>query len=289
VLYGIAAILRRQGRWQEATEQQAKLLEIDPRNPEALFAYGQTCMLLRRYAEADRALGLSASLSPQFGNAWGFRVWNAVLWTGDVEKAHSILTEAGQVVGLQDEAARVAWASFRVALIRRDFQGALRQLEGRAPAALANQFFYLPVDLLRAEAQALSGRRDLASLSFETARRRLEERISREPDDSRYQGALGIACAGLGLRKEALGAATRGAALTPVAKDAWRSLQRLEDLALVHAMLGEQNEAIEVLDDLLARAGDPLSVHVLRLDPRWDSLRSSPRFEALLVKYGDKT
>ena len=75
----------------------------------------------------------------------------------------------------------------------------------------------------------------------------------------------------------------------PTSKDAWRSLYRLEDLALVHAMLGQQDEAIEVLDHLLSRAGYPLSVHVLRLDPRWDPLRWSPRFEALLAKHGGKT
>jgi TolB-like protein/Flp pilus assembly protein TadD len=286
--FGIAAILRRQGRWEEAAEQQIKLLEIDPRSPEALFEYGLTCLLLRRYVEADRAYGLSASLNRQFGNPWGFRVWTQVLWRGDVEKADSILSEAGQVVGLQDEAARVAWASFRVALIRRNFQGALRHLERETPEALTNQFFYLPVDLLRGEAHALSGQRDLAGHSFEAARRRLEELISKEPDDSRYYSALGIACAGLGLRKEALRAANRGVELMPTSKDAWRSLHRLEDLALVHAMLGQQNEAIEVLDDLLSRAGYPLSVPVLRLDPLWDPLRSSPRFEALVTKYGNK-
>jgi TolB-like protein/tetratricopeptide (TPR) repeat protein len=289
VRYGIAAILRRQGQWEEAAEQQIKLLEIDPRSPEVLFEYGLTCLLLRRYAEADRAHRLSASLNRQFGNPWGYRVWTQILWRGDVERAESILSEAGQVVDLEDGAGRVAWASFRVALIRRDFQGALRHLEGETRGALANQFFYLPVELLRGEAHALSGRRDLASQSFEAARRRLQELILKEPDDSRYYSALGIACAGLGLRQEALRAANRGAELMPRSKDAWRSLHRLEDLALVHAMLGQQNEAIEVLDSLLSRAGYPLSVHVLRLDPLWDPLRSSPRFEALLAKYGDKT
>ena len=289
VIYGIAAILRRQGRWEEAAEQQVKLLEIDPRSPEALFAYGQTCLLLSRYAEADRALALAVSLNPRFGNAWGFRILTPLLWRGDVEKARSMLSEAGQVVGLQDESGRVAWASFRSALLQRDFQGALRHLEAERREALSNQFFHYPVDLLRGEAYALSGQHDRASRSFAAARRRLEELISKEPDDSRYYSALGIACAGLGLREEALRAANRGVELMPTSTDAWRSLYRLEDLALAHAMLGQQDEAIEVLDGLLSRAGYPLSVHVLRLDPLWDPLRSSPRFEALLAKYGDKT
>jgi hypothetical protein len=113
--------------------------------------------------------------------------------------------------------------------------------------------------------------------------------ISKEPDDSRYYSALGIACAGLGLRKEALGAANKGVGLMPESKDVWRSSYRLEDLALVHAMLGEQDEAINRLEALMSgRAGDQLSGPVLRLDPRWDALRSSPRFEGLLATYGEK-
>jgi TolB-like protein len=70
VLSGIAFILRRQGRWEEAIEQIDKWLEIDPRSPNALSQYGQTSMCLRRYAAADRVFALSASLNPQFGNPW---------------------------------------------------------------------------------------------------------------------------------------------------------------------------------------------------------------------------
>src|SRR5206468_10139357 len=143
VRFGISAILRRQGRWEEAAEEQIKLLELDPRSPEFLFEYGLTCLLLRRYMESDRAHSLSASLNRQFGNPWGFRVWTQILWRGDVERAESILSEASHVADLEDGASRVAWASFRVALIRRDFQGALRHLEGAGREALANQFFYL--------------------------------------------------------------------------------------------------------------------------------------------------
>jgi serine/threonine-protein kinase len=73
----------------------------------------------------------------------------------------------------------------------------------------------------------------------------------------------------------------------PISTDAWRAMWRLQDLARVHAMLGNQNEAIEGLDFLLSRPCE-LSTQLLRIDPRWDPLRSNPRFQALLVKYGTK-
>jgi hypothetical protein len=52
-------------------------------------------------------------------------------------------------------------------------------------------------------------------------------------------------------------------------------------------MLGQQDEAIDRLDFLLSHTGE-ISTHVLRLDPRWDPLRSNPRLQALLVKYAVK-
>src|SRR5664279_5792899 len=48
-------VLRRQGRLEEAADQLLKWLELDPRNPLALYQYGLTCVHLRRYSEADRS------------------------------------------------------------------------------------------------------------------------------------------------------------------------------------------------------------------------------------------
>ena len=73
----------------------------------------------------------------------------------------------------------------------------------------------------------------------------------------------------------------------PIAADAWRGMWRLQDLARVHAMLGDQDAAIGELDLMLSKPAE-ISTQTLRLDPRWDPLRSNPRFQALLKKYGEK-
>jgi len=283
-LAGITWVLRRKGRWQESAEQSAKLLENDPRSPNALFQHGLTCVLLRRYAEADRVTALATSFSPEFANAWAWRVRIQLLWHGDVDKAHSLLSEAGQVPRLNDAAGLLAYEAFKIAVIRRDFRGALRLLEGEKREAFFNQFFHQPIELLRGEAHRLSGENQLARISFEASRRRLQELIAKEPDDSRYYSALGIACAGLSLRKEALDAATRGTELMPSSKDSWRAMWRIQDLALVHSMLGQQDEAIDRLDFLLSHTGE-ISTQILQLDPRWETLNSNPRFQALLRRY----
>ena len=84
--------------------------------------------------------------------------------------------------------------------------------------------------------------------------------------DDRYPSALGI---------------------MPESRDTWKAMCRLEDLALVLAMLGQQDEAIDRLDLPLSRTGE-ISAQVLRLDPRWESLKANPRFKTLLAKYAVK-
>jgi hypothetical protein len=50
--------------------------------------------------------------------------------------------------------------------------------------------------------------------------------------------------------------------------------------------LEQVEQRLAQLCTLLAGPGF-LSVHTLRLDPRWDPIRNDPRFQALLEKYGN--
>jgi eukaryotic-like serine/threonine-protein kinase len=283
-LSGVAYVLRRQGHWADSAEQLSKALELDPKNFHLLENFGESCILARRYADADRAFGRAIAMSPQSADPYGGKAWLQVQWHGDVEKAHAVLEEARRVAGLKDDLGYVARSALEVALARRDYQAALRQLESETRLAIEGQRQYSPISLLRGEVQMLAGQSDLARQSFDTARLELEQKITQDPNDSRFRSSLGIALAGLGRRMETVREAKAGSDLMPASKDAYRALDRLEDLALVYTMAGQTSDAIAQLDDLLARSGY-LTSHVLRLDPRWDPLRSDPRFQALLIKY----
>jgi Flp pilus assembly protein TadD len=132
--------------------------------------------------------------------------------------------------------------------------------------------------------QNLAGQHDLARRSFEAARLELEQKVTQDPNDSRFHSSLGIAYAGLGRRIEAVREARLGCELMPASKDALRALNRFADLAVVYTMVGRSGEAIAQLDDLLAGSG-AVTANVLRLDPMWDALRADPRFQALLARH----
>jgi hypothetical protein len=52
------------------------------------------------------------------------------------------------------------------------------------------------------------------------------------------------------------------------------------NLARIHVLLGHREKAIDVLTAVFSRPG-PLSPAWLRVDPFWDPLRSSPKFQQL--------
>jgi tetratricopeptide (TPR) repeat protein len=262
----------------------SKAVEFDPKNADLLGNLGATCALARRYAEADRSFGLLTSLSPQSAEAYAWRASLQLGWRGDLGRAQSVLDEATRLVGLHDDQRNLAGCALEIALARRDYREALRQLDAETRPVIDNQWGYAPIPLLRGEVAMLAGQRDLAHRSFQTARAELAQKVVQDPDDARFHSSLGIAYAGLGRREEAVREAKLGCELMPASKDALRALSRLEDLALVYTWVGRHGDAISVLDDLLGRSG-LWTPYVLRSDPRWDPLRSDPRFQALLTKY----
>jgi TolB-like protein/Tfp pilus assembly protein PilF len=283
-LFWSGAVLRRQGRWEEATETFSRAAELDPRNASRLYDVGFSSELAGHYAEADRAFARSLSVYPQWAEVYAERAWLQLLWHGDVDKAQAVLEDSRRVSGLADDAGYIAEVRQRVDLARRDFRGALRRLEAETRGAIDNQDGYWPMTLLCGQVLRLAGELDLARRSFEAARLELEQRIKQDPNDHRMHGSLGLAYAGLDREEDAVREARLGCELMPASKDALRAINRVWDLATVYTMAGRNSDAIATLDDLLARSRW-VSAHWLRLDPTCDPLRSDPRFQALLTKY----
>jgi hypothetical protein len=69
--------------------------------------------------------------------------------------------------------------------------------------------------------------------------------------------------------------------MMPISRDALVGPHMLETLARIHADAGEPDQAIDVIEQLLGMACR-ISVPLLRVDPRWDPLRSHPRFQKLV-------
>ena len=141
----------------------------------------------------------------------------------------------------------------------------------------------MPVSLWRGGAHRAVGQDQEAERAYKEAVEILETHLENQPEDARAWTSLGIARAGLGDRSGALEAANHGVQLLPYEREAWRGAYRMLDLTVVHAMLGDVDEAMAILDRFVRLpAGDSFSPWRLRHHLLLPPLREDPRFEPLM-------
>jgi serine/threonine-protein kinase len=161
------------------------------------------------------------------------------------------------------------------------YQEAIDRMNREAWPTVQSQFFLLPIPLLRGYLRHLQGNRIEAQAEFDEARVILEEALSESPRDDRLHSALGIAYAGLGRAEDAIREGKRGVALMPPETEANKGVYRMEDLAQIYAMVGEDEKALEAIEEILSLPGT-YSVRMLEADPRFAHLRDHARFQALV-------
>ena len=75
----------------------------------------------------------------------------------------------------------------------------------------------------------------------------------------------------------------QGPAQWPRALDAFTGPTMIWNLATIHLLLGEYEDAIDQLT-VLAETPSRLELPPLSLDPTWDPLRDDPRFQRMLER-----
>jgi serine/threonine protein kinase/tetratricopeptide (TPR) repeat protein len=278
--YGMAAVYRRQGRMDESIEAFRKAVAGNPRIADLVRQLGETMTLARDYSEADEAYAHALELAPDFEDTFAERAKNMILWKGDLPAARGII-QLGLQQGRIKQSEWLEWMEYTIAVMIGDFPEAEHAVNTLHGDGVDNQFSYFPRSLLRAQLWSYRGSPAMARAEYDTARVLLERRTRIHPEDERAFTALGIAYAGLGRTTDALRAGEKGVALLPVEKEAWRGTFRLADMAQIHAMLGNQDKAIDILERLVSIPSE-LTPSYIRLDPIWNPLRGNKRFEDLI-------
>jgi len=277
---------RRMGHWEEVLDALERALVLDPRNVDVLGNLaGGTFLSLRRYEEAIQWLDRARRLAPDApvydvlcGYAW-------VLWGGRLDSLNAVLArhpaeaDFGFLGGAPIfRALALYWG--------RDADGLLSFLQRTTQAVFESRFFYLPGELWAGWAHQLREDSAAAHEAFGSALALLDSMVAVIPEDVRVHTARGLALAGLGRHEDALEEARWVQQSPAYGMDAQDGTTPAEDLARILAGIGETDAALAEIERLLA-GPSRLSVHILRLDPRFDLIRHDPRFQALLVRYAD--
>ncbi len=283
----IAYINRRRGHWREARAGLERCLAHDPGNVTYQEELYTTAYLLRDWPAAEVHAARAEALGP---SQTLLKVQRALvpLWKeGDLEplqKVFAALPTYGGAEGI------LAWMRWDAAMLARDFPKAQEAIDTFPYDTLPSVYSGpVPKSYLEGCIALASGDPARAREKFEAARPSYEAEALAHPESALRHARLGLLYAYMGRRAEAIREGQRAAELKPADQDHFEGTEELCNLALIHARLGDNDEAISAIEKLLQTPGGvffyeaSMSLWELRLRWQWDTLRSEPRFQKLLA------
>ncbi len=280
-----AYVHRRLGNWTEVLQAFERSHILNPRSDRILYDLGgQSLEFTRRYAEAVRAYDEALSVTPYRRQAALAKGLAYARWRGELNELRTTLG------GLAPDADLGGWslplARSMLLLWERRADQLIESAERVPGAVMEDQQAYVPASLFAGWAYRLRGDAPSARTAFSAALALLEAVPAALLQDDRVRSSRGLALAGLGRHADALGEARWLQESVVYRDDAFGGPRLAEARAMILAQAGRPEEALDEIERLL-HGPSLLTVHTLRLDPRWDPLRDHPRFKALLVKYAD--
>jgi serine/threonine protein kinase len=243
--------------------------------------------LLDDYNRAEHFYDKAISLAPDRPRAYHGKM-RLHLRQGKIEKAKAVLKEILPDSDVSEDS-YIAHTLVGIDVYEGNYKAALDRLLSTNPNDVSNWPYCFPNPLWRAqiydyiwkEGRSRKQYADLAEESYNEARINLERKCQKDPNNSEYQSALGIAYAGLGNMEKAIRAGKEAVTKLPISKDAVVGPWRVQNLALIYTMAGEYEKAIDLIEILLSIPSE-LSIPLLQIDPAWNPLRNHPRFLSLI-------
>ncbi len=277
----LAAVARRQGYWDQALAGFQQAAVLDPRSTLSFDQLGLTYSMLRRYAEADEAFGRAVAVTADPADELVTRAFNIVEWKGDLAPLQAALDA---LVPGSDAYLGNAVSFYLVHWWSRDYTAAIRTGEADTADDWSDTGnIALPRRLYLAWAYAAAGDDAKAKPLYAGLREQTQAAVQQRPDDPDLHLTLAFVDAGLGLKDEALSEGRKVQSVMPLSRDFISGTSRLGWLAQLAVRLGENDQALDQLQQLLAQpaGGIAISPALLKLDPVWDPLRSDPRFQKM--------
>ncbi len=248
----IAAIERRQGKWQEALATYEKVARVDPQNPNTIRELMQTDTAMRRWEDASRWADRLRAMAPASLVAKIQRGYIDFWWKGNTQLLKSLMD---QVPAGVDPDGVVTAARWDVAMLQRDYSTAKKVLEtssandlSYALAGLTPKIFFEGCTYLA------QGDNANAQKAFEQARPAFEAALKEAPQSAERHASVGWLYALMGRKNDAIREGQRAVELKPESKDAVDGSLMNGYLALIYARVGENDLAIPLIERLLKTA-----------------------------------
>jgi TolB-like protein/Flp pilus assembly protein TadD len=284
----IAAIRRRQGRWEEALLTYERMEKLDPQNPNIIRNVLFTNTSMRRWPQAAQAAARFRAIAPDSVVAKSQSGYVDFMWKGDLK---AIERSVRQIPTSIDPDGAVSSARWDGAMARRDFAAAAAVLD-QSPIEVLS---YLngglqPKSFFRGLTALAQNDQATAQKQLSLALPEFEKDVEQAPDAANRHANLGLLYAFMGRKDEAIREGRLAIELKPIEKDANDGAIMLCCLALIYARTGETDQAVGLIERLLKTPGAVDSVDYsitpndLKYRWEWDPLRNDPRFQRLVGK-----
>ncbi|MEY2520171.1 MAG: hypothetical protein QOF24_1930 [Verrucomicrobiota bacterium] len=286
VYLAIGAIQRRQGKWEESNANLEKAASLSPNDTWPLQNLALNYAILRNFGSANKTIDRALKLEPSSLSLWSIKAKLAISETGNFEIVERGIRNflAQQKPDASDP--RMGGELAQALLLQRKYAEALREAEkirddapGHEPEAVLSK--YEVIGLAKKMLKDEAGSREALLRAKELA----EKYVKEAPAEALRHSKLAEIHAWLGEKDAAIAEAKRGTEFLPESVDAFDGPTATESLAEVYAIVGEQQQAIDLLDGLLSRPS-AVTIAMLKTIPLWDCIRDNPRFTEMLKKHG---
>jgi tetratricopeptide (TPR) repeat protein len=283
----IAAIERRQGKWQAALDTYDRVAKLDPQNPSTARELMYTNTSMRRWPQAAHWAGQMRALAPTSLVAKIQSGYIDFQWKGDTRPLKSIMDEIPAGVDPDGSITATRWD---LAMLQRDYPAAKKILETSPVSEISYSNAGLtPKIFLEGCTYMAEGDNASAQKALEQARPAFEAAVKEAPESAERHASLGWLYALMGRKDDAIKEGRRAVELKPESKDALDGSLMNGYLALIYARVGENGLAIPLIEHLLATPGAvdsadySITVNDLKYRWEWDPIRDDPRFKQLIV------
>jgi TolB-like protein/Tfp pilus assembly protein PilF/class 3 adenylate cyclase len=282
----IAAIKRRQGKWEQSLEEYERVARLDPQNPNTVRELIFTNTAMRRWPEAARWVEQLRAMAPASIVAKIQSGYVDFWWKRDTALLKSFLNQVSPDVDPDGAVTSVRWD---VAMLDRDYAAARRAIDASSAKELSytgegstpRSFFEGCIALAQGD---MAG----AQKYFQEAQPVFENAVKQAPLSAIRHANLGWLYAFMGRKEDAIQEGRRAVELKPESKDAVDGVIVNCYLALIYARVGEKDLAFHLLERLLKTPGAvdsvdySITINDLKHRWEWDPIRSDLRFQKLL-------
>jgi len=272
----IGSVYKRMGEFRKALDNSNRAISLNPSAWGSWFNAAITLEAIREYTKAEnyfkKAIDLNPSITRPYVNLLALYVI-----TGKIQKAREFLIGHEQYIESQD----LKLIKARLEFLARNYDKAIQITQSLSEDAFCWQSEYFTKNLQLGLLYRTIPDNTMAIRYFELERDFLLKNIKGSENDDRLYSSLGIACAGLGLKEQALEAGRKALEILDSSKDALGGYLREMDMVRILLMVGEYDDALIKLDQVIKHNGF-WSVEILKLDPFWDPVRDHEKFKEII-------